>query len=208
MRLPALLTLAALAAPAPALAASPLDAAVKRARAVKPTPKFPFGLQPVTQQESLAGQLGTCLAPDAAGGQTCWLKPGTGTPIDAGAFRPQHVSVRFTPAAGDGRRDLYAVTASMEGIATCQAMSDALQSAIKMAITSYGKPKRVQEGPRAGSTQCRDYRSEGQVFYRAQYPGWQLTADVYWADGFTVYLTWMHEGGAEAHARALEQAQR
>ncbi len=208
MRLPALLTIAALAAPAPALAASPIDAALKRARGVKPVPKFPFGLTPTTQQAAVAGELATCLAADAAGGQTCWLTPEAARGIDVGAFRPQQASVRFTPAAGEGRRDLFAVTASMEGIASCREMSEALQSAIKMVIASYGKPKRVETGPRAGSTKCSDYAREGQVYYRAQYNGWQISADVYRAAGYTVFLRWIHEGGAEAHARALDAAER
>ncbi|WP_373049258.1 hypothetical protein [Vulgatibacter sp.] len=212
MRMPALstaLALVTLAAPAPAPAASPLEAAVKRARGVKLAPHFPFGFTPVTQRAALADGLAPCLAADAAGGESCWLAPDPKRRMEVGDFHPSTFGVRFTPAAGDGRMDLYALTVSMEGIATCREMAAAFESAIKMVLASYGKPKRIEEGPRYGSRRCSDYRAEGRVFYRARYDDWQLTVDVYRAQAgaFTVYLTWLHEGGAEAHLRALEAAQ-
>lgn len=202
-----LLALALAGAATPAGAKSPIDAIVERARGVKPAPRFPFGFTPATDLASLAGDVGSCLPADAAGGRTCWLSPSPKYAIDAGAFRPRSVSARFTPAHGG--MSLYGVTLSMEGISSCQEMADAFASAMKMVVASYGKPQRMDEGPRFGSTRCSDWAREGRVFYRAFYKDWRLTVDAYQgAAGWTVYLGYLYEASAELHLELLQSGAR
>ncbi len=151
------------------------------------TIRWPYGFDTITTR-SLFETEDFCLDPDESGAFSCVLEASEDRSIVFANFESQRVSVGWVPAP-DGLA-LQKVTISSGDIDDCDEMGLAFQSAVSLIKSKYPSV-RARKGPAHGSRKCRDYMSEGAVYFSIADSNFEVRVDTFWLDGaYRVYITY------------------
>jgi len=162
----------------------------------KPGPmRFPFGWSPDTTKEQIEEKYSLlCLDEAEDGSLRCYIDARGELALSVSNFEVEKISLVFV-ATERGDYVLGDVTLMQGGLEECEEMSSSYLSATALLSARYsGKGVKVKKGKAYGSTACKFYMNEGQVFVANTSQDWEARVDTFFLGGeYQVYLSIEHK---------------